>query len=73
MHSASATDLPRIALPRIGCIGLGVMGRPIAEHLAKAGYPLTLYARRKEVFETDLKHLVDQGAAIAETLSLIHI
>lgn len=62
MNAASSSSRPRI-----GCIGLGVMGRPIAEHLAKAGYPLTLYARRKEVFETDLKHLIDQGAAIAET------
>ncbi|MSO82865.1 MAG: NAD(P)-dependent oxidoreductase [Acidobacteria bacterium] len=30
----------------IGFIGLGVMGRPMALHLLKAGYPLSVYARR---------------------------
>ncbi len=29
--------------PRIGLIGLGVMGAPMAGHLARAGYPLTVY------------------------------
>jgi 3-hydroxyisobutyrate dehydrogenase len=29
--------------PRVGFIGLGVMGFPMARHLAKAGYPLTVY------------------------------
>jgi 3-hydroxyisobutyrate dehydrogenase-like beta-hydroxyacid dehydrogenase len=53
-------------LPRIGCIGLGMMGRPIATHLINAGYELVLYARRPEVFEGELKHLVDAGATIAE-------
>jgi len=33
----------------IGFIGLGVMGRPMAHNLMKAGYPLIVYARRKEV------------------------
>ena len=31
------------AKPRVGFIGLGVMGFPMAWHLAKAGYPLTAY------------------------------
>ncbi|NDA08314.1 MAG: hypothetical protein EBZ18_02755 [Alphaproteobacteria bacterium] len=52
-------------LPRLGCIGLGMMGRPIAGHLIKAGYEITLYARRPEVFENELKFLVDAGANIA--------
>ena len=30
-------------LPRIGFLGLGVMGMPMAEHLAAAGYGLTVY------------------------------
>ncbi len=30
-------------LPRIGFIGLGVMGSPMAGHLARAGYPLTVH------------------------------
>lgn len=33
---------------RIGFVGLGVMGRPMALHLVGAGYPLCVYARRSE-------------------------
>ncbi len=29
--------------PRVGFIGLGVMGYPMARHLARAGYALTVY------------------------------
>lgn len=34
--------------PRLGFIGIGVMGRPMALHLIKAGYPMAIYARRPE-------------------------
>ncbi|MEW6296251.1 MAG: 2-hydroxy-3-oxopropionate reductase [Thermodesulfobacteriota bacterium] len=30
---------------RIGFIGLGIMGKPMARNLLKAGYPLTVYSR----------------------------
>jgi 3-hydroxyisobutyrate dehydrogenase and related beta-hydroxyacid dehydrogenases len=30
-------------LPRVGLVGLGMMGRPFAALLAKAGYPLSVY------------------------------
>jgi len=32
-----------MALPRIGFVGLGVMGTPMAGHLLAAGYPLTVH------------------------------
>jgi 3-hydroxyisobutyrate dehydrogenase len=32
-----------VAKPRVGFIGLGVMGYPMARHLARAGYPLSVY------------------------------
>jgi 3-hydroxyisobutyrate dehydrogenase/glyoxylate/succinic semialdehyde reductase len=32
----------------VGFIGLGIMGMPMARHLAKAGYPLTVFNRTKE-------------------------
>jgi 3-hydroxyisobutyrate dehydrogenase len=32
-----------MALPRIGFVGLGVMGMPMAGHLLAAGYPLTVH------------------------------
>ena len=34
-----------LALRRIGFIGLGVMGYPIAGHLARAGHAITVYNR----------------------------
>lgn len=27
----------------IGFVGLGIMGRPMSQHLNKAGYPLVVY------------------------------
>lgn len=49
----------------IGCIGLGAMGLPIARHLQQAGTPLTLYARRPEAYEHELKPLLEAGAETA--------
>ena len=43
---------------KLGFIGLGVMGRPMALHLLKAGYELAVYARRAEAAQP----LVDAGA-----------
>ena len=34
---------------RLGLIGLGRMGRPIAENLLQKGFPLTIFARREDV------------------------
>jgi 2-hydroxy-3-oxopropionate reductase len=31
---------------RVGFVGLGLMGRPLAQHVLRAGYPLHLWARR---------------------------
>ena len=35
----------------IGFIGLGLMGRPLALHLARAGHALHLWARRPATLE----------------------
>lgn len=45
----------------IGYIGLGIMGRPMALNLLKAGYPMTVWARREE----SLQPLLNAGAAVA--------
>jgi 3-hydroxyisobutyrate dehydrogenase len=45
---------PPDPLPRIGFIGLGVMGRPMASHMAAAGYPM---------------HLFDVAPGVAEALA----
>ena len=46
---------------RVGFIGLGNIGLPIARSLAERGVPLTVYGRRQEVVE-EMKAL---GAAVA--------
>ncbi|MDP2268684.1 MAG: NAD(P)-dependent oxidoreductase [Deltaproteobacteria bacterium] len=45
-------------LPRAGFVGLGVMGRPMAQNLIKGGYRLLVYGRRREA----LAPLVEAGA-----------
>ncbi|MER3449161.1 MAG: 3-hydroxyisobutyrate dehydrogenase [Chloroflexota bacterium] len=46
---------------RIGFIGLGRMGRPMARHLLRAGYPLVVYDRLPEA----MAPLVEAGAEVA--------
>jgi len=45
--------------PKIGFIGLGIMGRPMSKNLLKAGYELTVYNRSK----ASIEELVREGAA----------
>lgn len=49
--------------PAVGFIGIGAMGEPMALNLIKAGYQLTVYARRAEAAAA----LVKAGAALAAT------
>ncbi|TFF38005.1 NAD(P)-dependent oxidoreductase [Mucilaginibacter psychrotolerans] len=48
---------------RIGWIGLGLMGTPMAQQLIKAGYPVTVYNRNKDKEAT----LKAEGAGTAPT------
>jgi 2-hydroxy-3-oxopropionate reductase len=50
---------------KIGFVGLGVMGRPMALHLLGAGYPLRVYARRPE----QAAPLREAGASVSITLA----
>src|SRR5688500_19979902 len=51
---------------RVGFIGLGAMGRPVAQHLMRrGGHTLTVFARRQEVRDT----LATDGFQIAHTPS----
>ncbi|MGQ9629817.1 MAG: 2-hydroxy-3-oxopropionate reductase [bacterium] len=43
---------------RIGFIGLGIMGKPMAKNLVRAGYPLTVYNRSRP----SIDELVEFGA-----------
>ncbi|MBM7654156.1 NAD(P)-dependent oxidoreductase [Neobacillus cucumis] len=47
----------------IGFIGTGVMGKSMAAHLMKAGYPLIVYSRTKE----KAQELLENGAEWAQT------
>jgi len=48
---------------RIGYIGLGLMGKPIARNLMKAGYPLVVHNRSRGA----VKELVSEGASEAHS------
>ncbi len=48
-------------MERIGFIGLGIMGKPMAHNLLKAGYPLTIYNRS----DGPVEELVAAGAVAA--------
>ncbi len=48
---------------KIGFIGLGIMGGPMAQNLMKAGYEVVLYNRTKEKAE----EIAGDGAAVADS------
>ena len=47
----------------IGFIGLGIMGRPMAKNLLKAGYPLVVHSRS----QGPVQELVSAGAKAASS------
>ena len=61
-------------MEKIGLIGTGIMGYPIAHNLLKAGYPLTIYARRDNIrkeFEEHGADIASTPAELAKTSSII--
>ena len=50
-------------MEKIGFIGLGIMGKPMAHNLLKAGYPLTVYNRS----EGAARELAAEGAAVGSS------
>ena len=50
-------------MQKIGFIGIGIMGKPMAKNLIDAGYPLIVYDIRKEVLE----EMVSSGAKRASS------
>lgn len=49
---------------RVGFIGLGVMGRPMALNLLQAGYPMSVYARRADA----VRPLAEAGAMVCSRI-----
>ena len=54
-----------MALERIGFIGLGSQGAPMAERIVAAGHSLTVWARRAEVLEPFLAAGASAAASVA--------
>lgn len=50
-------------MDKVGFIGLGIMGKPMAGHILKAGFPLTVYNRTKSKAD----ELVAAGATLGAT------
>ena len=54
-------------MERIGFIGLGSQGGPMAERIAVAGYPLMLWARRADA----LAPFLEKGATAAPDIATL--
>jgi 3-hydroxyisobutyrate dehydrogenase-like beta-hydroxyacid dehydrogenase len=52
--------------PRVGFVGLGSQGAPIARRIIGAGYPTTLYARRPEALEPFASSAADVAGSLAD-------
>ena len=51
---------------RIGFIGLGIMGRPMAKHLMEAGHTLTVWNRSRPGIDELVEAGADEGASPAD-------
>lgn len=49
--------------PKVGFLGMGIMGQPMARNLLRAGYPVTVYNRTRSRAEA----LAPEGARVADT------
>ena len=47
-------------LPKLGLIGLGIMGRPMARNLLRAGYPLVV----RDLNQAAVDELVAEGGGV---------
>jgi 3-hydroxyisobutyrate dehydrogenase len=57
------SDQSGAAMPRVGFIGLGSQGAPMARRIVEEGYPLTIWGRRAETTEP----FRDTAATVAST------
>ncbi|MEJ2083267.1 MAG: NAD(P)-binding domain-containing protein, partial [Acidobacteriota bacterium] len=59
---------------KVGFIGLGIMGGPMAANLAKAGFQLVVYNRtraRADEFASDDVEVVDSPAEVARRSEVV--
>jgi 2-hydroxy-3-oxopropionate reductase len=62
-----------MAKPIIGFIGLGIMGKPMARNLMKAGYPLVVYNRSRTAVDELSKEGAQSAASSREVASASEI
>ena len=62
-ESGNLASLPRVDTPKLAFIGLGMMGRPIAENIIKAGLDVTVVNRSQE----KVRELAAKGATPGES------
>ena len=62
----SATPEQQAPLKRVGFIGLGSQGAPMARRIIDAGYPVTLWARRPASLEPFADTAADVAASPGE-------
>ena len=61
-------------MEKVGYIGLGIMGRPAALNLIKAGYPLRVYARRPAMMEPlTMAGACDSSSSVAAESDIVFI
>ncbi|MCK4490624.1 MAG: NAD-binding protein [Anaerolineales bacterium] len=59
--------------PTLGYIGLGLMGKPMAQNLLKAGYPLVVHNRSRGVVKSLVKEGAKEAFSPREVASLVDI
>lgn len=58
---------------KIGFIGIGIMGKPMAKNLMDAGYSLVAYDRNQEALKEVIDYGAEQGSSCQEVASLCDI
>ncbi len=56
-------------MQKIGFIGIGIMGKPMAKNLINAGYPVVAYDIRKEALEEIISYSAESASSCKETAS----
>src|SRR6185436_3509972 len=56
-------------MAKLGFVGLGAMGTPIARNLLKAGHSVIVFARRKEAMDHLVAHGAQAGSSPADVAS----
>jgi 3-hydroxyisobutyrate dehydrogenase len=61
------------AVPRVGFIGLGSQGAPMARRIIEAGFPVTLWARRAEALAAFAGTTAETAGSTAELAAAVDL